>query len=180
MIRKLTAIAMAAAMLAGCEEPVFAGRNIIGGYYLAPDGSIAGGEKICLLNSSGRCDIRAPGPVTGLGVDDEYISLKTYRGVDTPDDYYIIVQLFDSMRADGERCLTFEAERLQSHRNKGKRLKCDSVFKKTVIESRDSNCAIRGPFSEAEFGELQRCNCVPVAPGSDEVKCIPGVGDMPD
>jgi len=169
-----------AALLAGCEEPpVFSGRNIYGPYYLVPDG-LSGVEKVCLRTSAHRCDIRAPAPVDGLGADGEYISVRTRGAADEADDYYIIVQLFDSKRADGARCLSHEADRLRRNRKKEKRLTCDSVFKKSVIERRESDCAVRGPLSEDEFETMRLCTCVPENLGSDRTKCIPDVVDLSD
>ncbi|HNR76243.1 MAG TPA: hypothetical protein PKM48_03880 [Parvularculaceae bacterium] len=177
---RLAAVLIFAALLAACDDPpVFSGRNIYGPYYLVPEG-VAGGEKVCLRNSAGRCDLRAPAPVDALGADGEYISVRTAGGVAAPDDYYIIVQLFDSTRADGERCLAHEADRLREHRKKSKRLTCDKVFDKSAIERRESNCAVRGPFSKDEFEVLRLCSCVPEGPGADALKCIPDVVALSD
>lgn len=178
MMTRIPAILIFAAALAACgDTPVFSGRNINGNYYLAPDG-IGGGERVCLRTSARKCDIRAPGPVDGLGADGEYISVRTGGGGEDGGDYFIIVQLFDSNRADGARCLSYEANRLQKRRKKDKRLTCDSIFKKSVIERREPDCAVRGPLSRDEFEELRLCTCVPENLGSKNRKCVPEVADL--
>ncbi|MEZ5920655.1 MAG: hypothetical protein R3C60_04800 [Parvularculaceae bacterium] len=157
-----------------------------GGYELAPDSGIGGGLIIC-LRSGRHCDIRVPPSVVGLGqdADGEFLTaavrphLEPEEDSDPTDyDYYLIVRLFDSPSADGAACLAETAPR--PRRRKGRKPRdrwfdCDDVLGRQNIEGRQSNCAVRGPYSDTEFEKIRSCHCVPAAYGSRRVKCIPGV-----
>lgn len=172
---------LGALLVAACNpEAIIAGDLIDGRYYLASDASDQpSGRVVCYRKSNGACDIRVPGPVARIGFDDEYISAEVARGNDPEaSDYYFIVRLFDSQYADGAQCLGVESARIASAKRDKKKQECDDVFSKNAVKIRESNCAVRGPFSEEEFRALRKCHCVPVSYGSDEVKCIPGVAQF--
>ncbi len=177
-MNRLLRLIFAALLLAACSpETIFAGDLIDGRYYLAGDASDPpSGKMVCYRRSNGACDIRVPGPVVEIGFDDDYISAEVAKGNDPEaSDYYFIVRLFDSQYANGAQCLDVESTRIASAKKDKKKQECDVVFSKKTVKIRESNCAVRGPFSEEEFRALRKCHCVPISYGADEVKCIPGV-----
>ncbi len=163
---------------AACDvEDEFVGAKVSGDYFRVPVG-FSGGMAICLRTNGNRCDIRVPPPVVGLNYNDDFISARTAYPSEAVNDYYIIVRLFDSKRADGAQCLKVAADRLRHNRERGgAELDCDSVLDFQAMELRESNCAVRGPFSRSDFEVLRRCTCVPQALGSTGLKCIPDVVD---
>jgi hypothetical protein len=178
-MNRILHLILGALLLAACNPTeIFSGDLIDGRYYLAAAASDSGsGKMVCYRKSNGACDIRVPGPVTAIGYDDDFISAEIRNGSDpAEDDYYFIVRLFDSQYANGAQCLDVERGRIESAKKGKKKLECDVVFSKKTVKIRESNCAVRGPFDEEEFRALRKCHCVPVSYGSDEVKCIPGVG----
>lgn len=172
-MKRILGLVLAMAALASCgEDPVFAGDLIDGRYYLTSGLATGGsGRTICYETKRGRCDIRVPHNVVKVGRDDAFISAEVARATDPASkDYYLIVRLFDAPQADGGRCLL--AERKAAAEAKAP-LTCAKLKTLPKDLGFESTCAVRGPFTRREFDALRRCHCVPVAPGSDDLRCIP-------
>jgi hypothetical protein len=172
-MKRILGLMLAMAALAGCEqEPIFAGDFVGGRYYLTSGLATGGsGRTICYERKRGACDIRVPHNVVKIGADDAFIAAEVARPTDPEiKDYYLIVRLFDAPRADGARCL--KAERKAAAEAKAP-LTCAKLKTLPKDKGFESTCAVRGPFTRREFDALRRCHCVPIAPGSSDLRCIP-------
>lgn len=172
-MKRVLGLIAAILLTAGCEpKPIFSDDPIGGPYYLASSLATGGsGRTICYERKRGGCDIRVPHNVVKIGADDAFIAAEVARPTDPAvKDYYLIVRLFDAPRADGARCL--KAERKAAAEAKAP-LTCAKLKTLPNDKGFESTCAVRGPFTRREFDALRRCHCVPTAPGSDDLRCIP-------
>lgn len=173
MLSRIAALTALTAALGGCDRPVVVGSSVNGSYELSATVGAGGGQTICFRTQKG-CDIRVPPAVVGYGVDEDFVTAAVMpAGRPEAIDYYFIVRLFDYPEADGAQCLAAAPPT----RDAAKRLDCSQAFDRDAVRTRPSNCAVRGPFNEAEFHTLRRCHCVPEQLGAAKLKCIPAIGE---
>lgn len=177
---RLAALALAAASIFACTKKIDDGTGFEGPYRLhAGLASPSGGAVVCYARAGGRCDIRVPSSVIAYGADSEFVTASVRRATDASTiDYYFVVRDFDSPRANGALCLSMALRSAAEAKNdpepeKAKAPTCATLTKLLPEENRPSDCAVRGPFTKAEFDKLRRCQCTPKTLGSDKEKCIP-------